>query len=252
MITPFSPVQAQINEYFPPSTHPYRLLQAAIDQAVSPDADVLDIGCGRNAPMLRRLAGRTRSRYGIDLVEFVSSDPEVTLVNADVCHMPFLGDNSIDVAFSRSVMEHIEDVESAYKELYRVLRPGGKYLFLTPNRWHYVPIIASIIPNKWHPQIVKMVSDRVEEDVFPTFYRANTGSDIRGLSHSAGFRIDRLEYLTQYPAYFVFSKTLFWVGCQYERLLRSFHSLSGMRGWLFCVIEKPPAAESVATKTEDA
>ena len=210
-----------------------------IDENITSDSAVLDIGCGRTAPALRRLKGRARVLYGVDLVDFTQEKEDLHLFNADVSRMPFLDDASVDLAYSRSVMEHVQDAEGAYREIYRVLKPGGQYVFLTPNKWDYSAVIAMVIPNSWHPRIVRLVSGRAEEDTFPTYYRSNTKSDIYKLAKEAGFQVKKLDYLNQYPAYLTFSRPLFWAGSQYERLLSSFDSLAGIRGWLFCGLEKP-------------
>lgn len=239
MVTPLSPVQVQKDRYFPPHTHPYRLLERTIDDSVSSQSTVLDIGCGRTAPTLRRLKGKARALYGVDLVDFTQQDEGLSLFNADVCRMPFLDDESVDLAYSRSVMEHVEDAEAAYREIHRVLKPGGRYVFLTPNKWDYVAVMAMIIPNSLHPRIVRLVSGRAEEDTFPTYYRSNTKSDISKLANDSGFQVDQLDYLNQYPAYLKFSRPLFWIGSQYERLLSRLNVLAGLRGWIFCVLRKP-------------
>ena len=49
---------------------------------------------------------------------------DLSLLCMDACDLKF-ADNSIDYIFSRAVFEHIDDVEKASKEMYRVLKPGG-------------------------------------------------------------------------------------------------------------------------------
>jgi ubiquinone/menaquinone biosynthesis C-methylase UbiE len=43
-------------------------------------------------------------------------------------------DNTFDIVFSNEVMEHVKDDVQVMKEVLRVLKPGGKYVFFTPNR----------------------------------------------------------------------------------------------------------------------
>jgi SAM-dependent methyltransferase len=42
-------------------------------------------------------------------------------------------DNSLDIVISSDVMEHVRLDESAHREIYRVLKPGGIYLFTVPH-----------------------------------------------------------------------------------------------------------------------
>jgi SAM-dependent methyltransferase len=44
-------------------------------------------------------------------------------------------DESFDVVYHKSVLEHMYDPENIMKETMRVLKPGGKLIILTPD-WH--------------------------------------------------------------------------------------------------------------------
>lgn len=41
---------------------------------------------------------------------------------------------SIDVLISSDVLEHVADIDAAFREMYRILRPGGCYFFTVPPR----------------------------------------------------------------------------------------------------------------------
>ncbi|GGJ44384.1 hypothetical protein GCM10011320_59820 [Neoroseomonas lacus] len=184
------------------------------------------------------MKGQAARLIGIDVVDFIVADPALELWRSDVTAMTQIADGSVNLAFSRSVMEHIEDVAGAYAEICRILAPGGTYTFLTPNFLDYASLIASVVPNSLHGRIVRATEGRDEEDVFPTHYRSNTGRAIRRLSATAGLSVQRLEYLNQYPAYFRFSPTLFHLGCLYGKMLERFRPLNGLQGWILCVLRK--------------
>lgn len=231
-------IQPLIERYFPPATHPYQRLLDKISDHLRADATVLEIGCGRSAPVLSTMKGQAARLIGVDVVEFTVTDPELELWKSDVTAMTQVADGSIDLAFSRSVMEHIEDVDRAYAEIARVLAPGGVYIFLTPNFWDYASLIASVVPNALHGRIVRATEGRNEDDVFPTHYRSNTGRSIRRLSANSGLSVQNLEYLGQYPAYFRFNRTLFHLGCLYGKILERVRPLHGLQGWIFCTLHK--------------
>jgi SAM-dependent methyltransferase len=178
------------------------------------------------------------------MVDFDIEDPDLILLTGSICQMSGIERNSIDLAYSRSVMEHIEDVEAAFSEIYRVLRPNGRYIFLTPNFWDYASLIAYTVPNRFHAKIVRWSEGRSEEDTFPTYYRSNTYRGIDRLMKRSGLHLSRFDYLGQYPSYLMFSEMLFSVASRYEKFLERHSSLHWLRGWILCILYKPASSPS--------
>ncbi len=58
--------------------------------------------------------------------------PPLAPVSGDVLQLPFR-DHVFDIAFCRSVLHHLEDLDSGLKEIWRVLRPGGILLVLNEH-----------------------------------------------------------------------------------------------------------------------
>lgn len=52
-------------------------------------------------------------------------------VQADICDLPF-SDDAFDLIICNHVLEHIPDDTRAMKELYRILKPGGKAILQVP------------------------------------------------------------------------------------------------------------------------
>ena len=67
----------------------------------------------------------------------------VTFVEAKVPPLPF-ADASFDYVVSFQVIEHIRNDKAFVDEVYRVLKPGGKFIVSTPNK----PM--SLTRNPWH------------------------------------------------------------------------------------------------------
>jgi SAM-dependent methyltransferase len=110
------------------------------------------------------------------------------------------GDEMFDIVFSDNVLEHLEFPENVFSEVSRVLKPGGVFLFKTPNKYHYMPLIASVTPTSFH-QLVNKWRGRAEVDIFPTQYRANCVRDIQRLAKVAHFTPQKLELIEGRPEY---------------------------------------------------
>jgi len=175
---------------------------------------------------------------GVELVPFTDVPDGIETFNTDLNRLP-LPDASVDLIMSRSVFEHLTDPDSVYQELARVLKPGGRVVFLTANKWDYGTMVARLVPNRFHGKVVKAVEGRAEEDTFPTAYKTNTRSDVERLSATAGLRVDEFSYLSQYPNYLMFSGPLFMLGMCYEKLVVNINLLRFLRGWILVTLEKP-------------
>jgi SAM-dependent methyltransferase len=219
--------------------HPYRVFERHVEKAILPTTrTLLDAGCGRTAPVLRKFIGRVDRLIGVEMVDFVGVPADIETFNADLGRLP-LPDASVDLVISRSVFEHLTDPQSVYRELARVLRPGGRVIFLTANLWDYGTLIARLTPNRLHGRVVRMTEGRKEEDTFPTAYLTNTPRAVARLADSTGLEVEQFSYLSQYPNYLLFNGLLFFLGMCYEKVIARFEALRFLRGWILVTLRKP-------------
>jgi SAM-dependent methyltransferase len=242
-VTPLPPrVERLKARHFDENDHPYQHLERAVERVLRAEDTIVEAGCGRTAPLLRRLQGRARRLIGIDLEEFtLDEDLEgVELVRGSIDDTG-LPAGSVDLALSRALMEHLEHPRPAFAEIQRILRPGGRYIFLVPNLGDYGSIAAWLIPNSLHPGVVRAVEGRDVKDTFPAYFRCSTRGSIQNLCDSTGLELVSCDYLGQYPAYLQFNSVLFWLGTMYEKLISRFDALRYLRGWLLVEVRKPEA-----------
>lgn len=224
--------------YYANIPHPYQLFEREVDSLIDSGIEVLlDAGCGRTVPVLRRYLGRVPRLIGVDLVDFTDVPSGTEAHKGDLSSLP-MADGSVDLIMSRSVFEHLTDPESVYREFARVLKPGGHIVFLTANLWDYGTMVARLVPNRLHGRVVKLVEGRPEEDTFPTAYKTNTRSDVTRLATAAGLDVIRFDYLSQYPNYLMFNGALFLLGTAYEKLISRVHALRFLRGWMLVTLAK--------------
>jgi len=217
--------------------HPYRTFEREVERVLPPGGTLVDAGCGRTAPVLRKFRDRAGRCIGIDLEDFTEQIPGIELKRGDLARTG-LPDASVDVIMGRSVMEHVTEPELVYAEMHRVLKPGGRFVFLTASLWDYASLIAKAVPNRLHPWVVARTEGRAEADVFPTAYKTNTRSAVRRLAAQAGLDVVGFRYLGQYPAYFMFNGPLFLAASLYEKAIARFEALHFLRGWILVTLER--------------
>lgn len=216
--------------------HPYRRLRRRLLELATPGMTILDAGCGHRAPNLQELRDSGATLIGVDLVK-LEPQPGMELIEGDLASVP-LADASVDLIYSRSVMEHVVDPHGVYAESARLLKPGGRWIFLTANRWDYVSLVSRVTPNRFHARIVRRFEGREEFDVFPTAYRTNDRRQIGHHAQAHGFRIERFERHGQYPAMFYRFGALFFLATLYEKVILRYAFLAVLRGWLYVELVK--------------
>lgn len=119
----------------------YRLRYRLVAELMEPAESALEVGYGTGlfAPTL---ASAARQVVGIDVHDEAVAVREslaslgikvVTLQRATVLHLPF-HDNSFDTVVAISALEHLLDLETAFREITRVCRPGGQILLGIPTK----------------------------------------------------------------------------------------------------------------------
>lgn len=200
-----------------------------VNALLTPETRLLDIGCGRGAGKedacnwrrsLQSFKGRVAHVTGIDPDPDAAGNPDLDdfrlIEQPDVWQVE---DESIDLAVSDFVLEHVEHPDAFLAECHRVLAPGGHACFRTPNRFSYIALAASIIPNRFHTALTSRVQHgRRDEDVFPTFYRCNTKRSITRMMDKAGFDVTVVRHEAE-PAYLHFSNIAYRLGVLAHRLM---------------------------------
>lgn len=221
------PVERAYARYYPKADHQLDHFLKMVERHCRRDGVVLDVASGP-FDRLASLGRIYRRLIGLDVTPRIAENPGLDFkVRGDVYKLP-LADGSVDLAVSSYLMEHLEYPVAALREIARVLRPKGRFVFLTPNRRHYVCLTARLTPLWFHRWFLSRHGRRVE-DVHPTLYRANTPKHLREVASEAGFRMVELEMFEAAPAYLGWSWPTFLLGTLYERLVNRFEALARFR-----------------------
>ncbi|HEV8448914.1 MAG TPA: class I SAM-dependent methyltransferase [Gemmatimonadaceae bacterium] len=167
---------------------------------VQPGMVWLDLGCGRSllppwrSEGERRLTARARSLVGVDpdLAALGDNRSLTDRVAGNASRLPFR-DRIFDLVTANMVVEHLADPVSQFREIARVLRPGGRFVFHTPNARGYDTLAARMIPEFAKKGMLRVLEGRHPEDVYPTFYRANTPRQVESASSQAGLRVESIK-----------------------------------------------------------
>lgn len=215
------------------------LFRARLLERIGPSTVCLDYGAGRGNVAQMNFRGRAGHVAGIDPEPAVMQNPfldEAAVFDVTTNRIPH-ADARFDVVFADNVMEHVADPVQALNEIRRVLKPGGRFLAKTPNKWHYMPTIARATPT-WFHRFYNRLRGRSVVDTFPTLYRCNTAAAVRANAAAAGLVVRRIEHIEGRPEYLRLFALTYAVGMAYERLVNANSSLAPLRCVLIFELER--------------
>ncbi len=196
-------------------------LEALVRSHLTEESKVLDLGCGRGG-VVELFWRDVKLAAGLDpdvpsLAEHRAAGMPVIRGRGE--HLPFAGE-SFDLVVCLWVLEHIDNPEVVLSEVRRVLRPGGHFIFLTPNLRNPLLLLnrlAKALP-QLQRRIVPRLYGRIEADTFAVRYRANTESSIREQASRCGLEVVALRAIAD-PTYLALNGFMFTASVLSERLL---------------------------------
>ncbi len=201
-------------------THATARYQAWVNAHLTPTTHVLDLGCGRGG-IVERLGGTGR---------WIGVDPDLPSLREHrrptlprLCarseQLPF-ADETFDLVIASWLLEHLPDPAATFREVGRVLRPGGYFIFLTPNARHPLPRLSRVLAplHRLQQWLTVRLYHRAAADTFPVYYRANTPRTITHLALQAQLRLVQFD-LVDDPAYFAWNELSFRLALLLERWL---------------------------------
>lgn len=166
---------------------------------------MLDVGCGEGQ------VARVAAEHGLEVVGVDPAHTQVLVARERAGGPSYqqgsatglgIADESVDVVVACLVFEHIDDVDGALAEVARVLRPGGRFLFLlnhpllqTPGSGWIDDQILDPPEQYWRIGPYLSEADTVEEvehDVFIRFFHRPLNRYLN-TAFDAGLSLVRME-----------------------------------------------------------
>jgi SAM-dependent methyltransferase len=159
--------------------------------SVGPGVEWLDLGCGHSllpewrGERVQQLIRIPKRLVGLDPVHAALKQHGTIrlLVCGDGVRLPF-PDSMFDLVTANMVVEHLADPETQFREVSRILKPGGRFVFHTPNGDGYPTRMARMAPDVVRGLAAKLLEGRSDDD---------TPARIEQLAGSAGLAVERID-----------------------------------------------------------
>lgn len=202
------------------------------------DQRLLDLGAGAGIVRYMDFRGKAAHICGVDLDTRVEENPYLDEGRIAAGESIPYEDDRFDVVVSDNVLEHLDRPRQVFAEVRRVLKPGGLFFAKTPNRWHYVAMIARLTPLAFH-RWVNRRRGRAGEDTFPTCYRANSRAQLERLGEQVGLELQSYETFESRPEYLRMSLPTYLGGIAYEKLVNASNLGAPFRAVVVSRFQKP-------------
>ena len=171
---------------------------------------VLEIGCGTGCDLLQ-FARHGATAVGIDVTPRhvqlarlrAKGDAEIHLSLANAGSLPFR-DSSFDYVYSHGVLHHMDNPRGAVEEIFRVLRPEGRFNVMLYSRWSLAALEYLVRHGRRWRQ-------HVENSTAPVHLDLYTARGMRGLFRPAQIEVRkydcrRLPFLQRLFGWFIVAR----------------------------------------------
>jgi SAM-dependent methyltransferase len=77
--------------------------------------------------------------------------------------------NSYDLAFSKMVFEHVQDGERAWRNLHKILAPGGVAIAFLPTLFALPFVLNKMLPDGIAERLIKLINRERNDEMSPVF-----------------------------------------------------------------------------------
>lgn len=160
-----------------------------------PKKDIgLDLGCGTGI-LLQEISKFSKEITGIDFSQGMleeahkkqSLGAKINLINADLNEKLPFEDNTFDYVIAILFFHHIENLDKIYREIFRVLKPNGFFIF---DEFVTKPLTQEQIDHPFHVNYPDPLTDARKSGI--KVWRIRYLDEHKNLLKKIGFKIDEI------------------------------------------------------------
>jgi ubiquinone/menaquinone biosynthesis C-methylase UbiE len=166
---------------------------------------IVDVGGGARCAFANECLGSRIVAVDISASELEKNRDVYDHRVGDVTQQIPLSDDSSDIVTSRYVLEHLQGVDRFVQEAYRVLKPGGVFITLFPNKCAPFSLINRVLPTSVARTLGYALKDKGRDyGIFPAYYEHCSPGSFRRLLESHGFAPVEVRVSYSQAGYFNF------------------------------------------------
>jgi 2-polyprenyl-6-hydroxyphenyl methylase/3-demethylubiquinone-9 3-methyltransferase len=193
--------------------HDYRA--TLVPKYLKNDLIIYDVGGGKSPYLDPEKKKQFNARViGLDVsLEDLNRAPAGSydeVICADI--MTYRGKRDADIVLCQALLEHVKDVEKAFRSLSGILKPGGLAILFSPNRHSLYARLNRVLPQSIKKLLLHAIFPAASRNQgFPAYYNKCTPAEFRKLSEQYNLSIveERYYYISSYFSFF-FPLYLLW------------------------------------------
>lgn len=195
---------------------------------------IMNIGAGSSIVIENQIVEKGCS-FVCDRIDLEKHQMDHSFIGAvyqcSIEHMDLIGPEKYNVVFANYLLEHVQNINQAASEIYRVLKKGGIFVTSIPNPTALESILAKQTP-LWFHKVAR------GKEAWKTYYAYKDIEALCILFREAGFDIDDVRYWSSLKSYLKRFIVLNQLAGLYDKIINTLQYKRFMNN--VCIVFKKP------------